>query len=552
MIQLVIQFAKRFASRYRYPILAGFLIGTSYIPFPPWALFFCLSPLLHFWWSEAVSVRECLIAGWITQFILNMIGFHWIAYTASEFGHFPIYGGLLVLLGFAAIAHLYYPIAGAVAFFALKRLRISGPAALATYALVFALTDRFFTKIFPWHLGYPWLWAGWPGVQVSDVLGFEGLYYVTIAVNALLTWSLVEGLLKRSPSPSEKRRAWAAALVAGLLISVVNLAGIGREKPWQKTDAELRVLAVQGNIGNFDKYMAELHENFGIPIVQKYVDLSRKASAEFSNAHVLNWPETAFPRPLDRDFELPLAQQVRGLARELNLPILAGGYSAQYGTAGIYNGFFYVDAGGRLLQRPYRKTILLVFGETFPFSEYIPYMDKFFPEQGAFARGAGPMVWNLDLDGRERLFVKIGPQICYEGLYPWFSSAMSKAGAQVFANVTNDSWFWKPFEPNQHLYMTLARALEFRRPLFRSTNTGITTAMLASGEILQKSPIGEEWWGLLKIPYQTNPAHTIYERYGHLWPWILAFALVLTLAMGKWIGVGFERGKESRFTERIP
>ena len=33
--------------------------------------------------------------------------------------------------------------------------------------------------------------------------------------------------------------------------------------------------------------------------------------------------------------------------------------------------------------------------------------------------------------------------------------------------------------------MTLARAVETRRPLVRSTNTGISTAILADGQILQ-------------------------------------------------------------------
>lgn len=128
---------------------------------------------------------------------------------------------------------------------------------------------------------------------------------------------------------------------------------------------------------------------------------------------------------------------------------------------------------------------------------------------------------------------KLGPQICYEGLYPWFSRGLSKAGAEIFVNVTNDSWFGTYFEPRQHLYMTLARAIEFRRPLLRSTNTGITTAILANGEILEMSPMGKEWFGQFNVPYRRAPPHTFYERLEPAWPFLIAAAVFLIGGFGR-------------------
>jgi apolipoprotein N-acyltransferase len=57
--------------------------------------------------------------------------------------------------------------------------------------------------------------------------------------------------------------------------------------------------------------------------------------------------------------------------------------------------------------------------------------------------------------------------------------------------------------------MTLARAVEVRRPLVRSTNTGISAAILATGEVLETSPTYEDWHGLYEIPYATRPPTTI-------------------------------------------
>lgn len=524
--------------RYRLPILSGFLIGTSYIPFYPWAEFFCLVPLFLFWWRQSLSKRQCFNAGWLTQFVLNLIGFHWIAYTATEFGHFHWIFGVLTLFGFAATAHLYYPLAGWLGRSLNERLGIQGKLSWLVFTLTFAVCDRLFPVIFPWHLGYTWLWAKWPGAQTADVIGFEGLHFFTILINALIAWSILEWTegQKKPASGFSTAQKNAAALFAAAVAAVaaVNIWGLGREEAWKNTDAELNVLAIQGNIGNFEKYMVQYRHEFRGPIIQKYFALSRDAMAMHPEAHLMIWPETAFPGRLNQEYlGENLQMQLRAFLRLSKIPLLTGSYGQKWNTQEVFNGFFFLNAQGDAPVEPYYKTILLVFGETFPFSDVIPYMATLFPDQGSFTRGKGPTVMNLALDGNNQHDVKIGPQICYEGLYPWFSAGLSKQGAEIFANVTNDSWFWKPFEPNQHLYMTLARAIEFRRPLLRSTNTGITTAILASGEILEKSPIGEEWTGLFRIPYLKNPPHTVYEKYGQLWPWLQGLLLVAVLLIGR-------------------
>lgn len=534
---------RKFLSLYRLPILAGFLIGTSYIPFPPWALFFCLVPLFLFWVRIAEKPSQAFIGGWITQFILNLIGFHWIAYTAIEFGHFPWLGGVLTLIGFAAIAHLYYPLAGWLFHLVRRRVGLSEGASILTAATLFALCDHRFPMIFPWHLGYPWLWAQLPGAQFADVIGFEGLNIVTIYVNALIAWAIHLWWKRRTAAdtaPNEHRKPFALVGAAIAVVLIINLLGLGRAEPWKRTDASINILAVQGNIGNFDKLMAEKGRAFRIPIIQKFLDLTRKGVTENPTTQIAIWPETAFPDLLDRPYENESnAVTVREFARAMKTPILTGSYSYDPHTKDTFNGFFFIDSMGFLPISPYRKSILLVFGETFPFSEYIPYMDKLFPDLGSFGRGPGPSIMSVSVpppkDSSNPLpaELRVGPQICYEGLYPWFSAELSRKGAQIFTNVTNDSWFGRPFEPLQHLYMTMARAVEFRRPLMRSTNTGITTAVLASGEILQESPLHEEWAGMFHIPYLSNPPHTFYEKIAGQWAWVLAFGLILLILFGR-------------------
>lgn len=513
---------------YGLPIVSGILIGTSYIPFPPWALLFCLTPLFVFWQREE-SLKRVLIGGWLTQFVLNLIGFHWIAYTAVEFGHFPWIFGLLVLLAFAATAHLHYPLAGFLSRWLQNKFRLGRGADLGILVCLFGLCDRFMPMIFPWHLGYPWLWANLPGSQIADLIGFEGLYFITLVINALFAAALLSGLSLRS----RKAKPWALAASGFAFFIIVNLLGLGRAEKWSQADHELAVLAVQGNIGNFEKLQSELGGNFGVPVIQKYASLTRDGLSKHTETQLVVWPETAFPGVLD-SFNMAgsLYSMLRTLVQSTQTPVLTGAYSRDLQTNGVFNGLFYLDGKGQQPEPPYRKSILLVFGETFPFSEYLPYVEKLFPNQGSFGRGAGPKLFSVEPRDSQTP-VRVGPQICYEGLYPWHSSALAQLGAQVFVNVTNDSWFWWPFEPHQHLYMTLARAIEFRRPLVRATNTGITTAMLADGTHLEKSPSGKEWSGLFKIPYRNNPEHTLYEKFGYVWTWFLAGLTFVFIGLGR-------------------
>jgi len=110
---------------------------------------------------------------------------------------------------------------------------------------------------------------------------------------------------------------------------------------------------------------------------------------------------------------------------------------------------------------------------------------------GGFLRGPGP---RSGLSGSA-----VRPPDLLRGALPRFLRGLADRGAQIFVNVTNDSWFGAPAEPYQHLWMTLARGVEFRRPVVRATNTGISAAMRADGTFLGGSPIGEEWHGLYAI-----------------------------------------------------
>ena len=217
------------------------------------------------------------------------------------------------------------------------------------------------------------------------------------------------------------------------------------------------------------------------------------------------------------------------------VPVVTGAYAVtenerdQFGDLVYRNTVFYVSPTYSFLAAPYYKTNLLAFGEYMPLGKYLPILYKLLPFVGSYADGSGPVVAPLEVKS-QRVF--LGPQICYDSLAPDFSRDLSRNGAQIIFNVTNDSWFGWWAEPFQHQYMTLARAVEVRRPLVRSTNTGVSSAILADGTVLEESPIDKPWAHTYEIPYREKAPLTLYVRFGH-YDWIIwLLGLIAVLAIG--------------------
>lgn len=494
-----------------YGVLTGVLVGTSYIPLPPWALVFCLAPLWYFW-AQSPSLKHVFWSGWIAQFVLTLIGFHWIAHTVVEFGHLPWPVGILALLAYAAFSNLHFPLAGLVASLLIRKTPKSGSFVLLVACLT-AIFERWNPSIFPWNMGYPWLWANLPIFQLAEVVGFYGLSFFTMLLCALVTSSLL------------LRKKRFAALAAFMFV-LSNGLGWSLHFRLPSPDRSLNVLMVQANIGNFEKFAAERGGEFRLPIVTKYFELTNQGLLGQSKVDLVFWPETAFPANLHPSQEFAYyPSMLRQFVAAKNVPLLTGGYLDEP-DGSYYNSLYLLNSNGSVTGR-YDKQRLLAFGEYFPGAQYFPFLKDLIPAISHFGRGQGLPLLDFALPSEG---VKLGPQICYEGLFDDFARDSVQAGAQIFMNVTNDSWFGHFFESRQHLYMTLARGIEFRRPVVRVTNTGISAAMDASGTVLIKSPELEEWTSLVQVPYQSQPVRTLYSSSGFWFTFLIPF-LFFALAL---------------------
>ncbi len=501
------------------PIVSGILIGTSYIPFPPWAALFCFVPLWLFW-QQQTRLKTVFFGGLITSFVFTLIGFNWVTYLLHEFAHLPWLFAVIGMIVYALIAHLFVPLAGVLWFWGQQKFHWSARLSLMLMVFITLLCEAYSLTLFDWNFGYSWYGANVPIYHWAEIIGFSGLSAVTILCNLALfiAWK-------------KRQQAAGKLILASVIIGFIllNIGGLALKARLTPPDAALKTLLVQASIENSAKMAAELKQGYRAEILRRYLALTDSALKAHQDSHIdfALWPETAFPALLGEDFKFNQQPQVLSqFLKARQLPLLTGAYSVDKSSRLITNSLFVLNKDGDIVEPHYSKTILLAFGEYIPAEQWLPQIRNWLPATGHFARGSGPR-FLLRLSD-----YKMGAQICYESLFPQFSKSLADLGAQFIVKVTNDSWYGSWQEPYQHLYMTLARGVEFRRPVLRVTNTGISTVALASGDILEQSPINQPWAGLYNVPYLKNPPATFYQKNSWLVPCLLWGILALLLLQG--------------------
>ncbi len=504
------------SSEWWLPVLSGVLIGTSYIPFPPWASLFCFVPLWLFW-SRQQRLKAVLLSGVLTSFIYTLIGFNWVTYTLHEFAKVDWWLAAIGMALFALFGHVFVPVAGAVWFWSRKFIA-SERLSLALMAVSTALAELYVPMLFKWNFGYSWFGAGVPVFQWAEFVGFTGLSMLTILANL---W-LLSAWRQRTRLAGKFNFAAVALVFLGL-----NGGGVWLKARLPEPDASLNALLVQADIGNIEKQAMERGQGFRGEILKKYLQVTEDGLAENPQVDFVIWSETAFPSLLGGEFNQTVyAEALQAFLQAHRVGLLTGAYGKDEASGLITNSLFALDQQGSVTEPHYSKTNLLALGEYIPGEETFPWLRSLLPMVGHFARGPGPTVL-LRFNG-----YAIGPQICYESLFPEFSKGLADLGAQFIVNVTNDSWYGAWQEPFQHLYMTLARGVEFRRPVLRATNTGISTVSLANGEVMTLSPSDRRWTGAYRVGYRTQPQATFYQRHFDLMPGLLWTAWAALIAIG--------------------
>jgi apolipoprotein N-acyltransferase len=236
--------------------------------------------------------------------------------------------------------------------------------------------------------------------------------------------------------------------------------------------------------------------------------------------------------PMREDFAPAMLK--KNVGERLQMPGIFGSvmYNRKDRREVWYNVAVSTDAAGTMNGR-YDKEYLLQFGEHLPFSETFPILNEWSPNSGRFTPGTKLDPLTIDLDGTKHTVATL---ICYEDIIPGFTNALVRAtDPELLVNITNDAWFGATAEPWQHLALAQLRAVEHRRFLVRSTNSGVSAVVDPVGRLVTNSEVRDVQQGsftsadtlIATVRWMKNG--TIYEVVGDA-PWWILSALAVAAA----------------------
>ena len=128
---------------------------------------------------------------------------------------------------------------------------------------------------------------------------------------------------------------------------------------------------------------------------------------------------------------------------------------------------------------------------------------------------------------------KVGVPICYESAFGEYVSSFCKKGADLLFVITNDGWWGHTPGYRQHFDFSKLRAIENRRCIARSANTGRSGFINQRGDVVQQT----HYWvpDAIRATLKANTEVTFYAQHGDYLSRIavyLTFVLLIT-----WIAI---------------
>ncbi len=360
----------------------------------------------------------------------------------------------------------------------------------------------------------------------GNVLPWQIAFLVTALVTVLL--AAVYGLWRKLRADARLLKVF---LCIGLTLCVLSsLAPV--LGAYANEGAAIKAAALQGNLSSKDKWA----DDSGMRSFNVYAGLTEQAAKE--GATLIVWPETALAyhlfnagpnatkvAPMDAVYDLVQRTDTTVLVSTLVATTYFDPNAEKLSTNAVI--VFYPD-------RTYDENIY-VKRQLVPFGEYVPWRDfltSVIPVLGEINMlesdlGRGEKAVSVDT---KTLGASVGPIICFDSIYEEPVRQTVKAGAEIIALSTNDSWFSDSAAVYMHNNQAKFRAIENGRYLVRSANTGISSIIAPDGSVL-----GEQaalTTGMVVADVYARDVQTPYNQVGYLLVW-LSFGAQIALIMAQ-------------------
>ncbi len=472
-------------------LLLGALLPLAFAPFGIFPLAILLPAGLIWLLDSANSRRHGFFIGFVFGFAGFLGGLYWLYISLHTFGNAPLIIAIPLMLATVAIMATYTGLFGWIYVRWLGRFPLFTRYVLLAPS-VWVLLD--WTR--GWlATGFPWLSLGYSQTDsvmlgYAPVLGVFGITYLLLVLAGAVVY-----LVRRPRSP------WVLALIVLVMVVAALLRPLSYTQP---VGEPVQVSLVQGSVPQDQKWKQEQF----VPTLELYRDLT----LAHLDSDLVVWPEAAIPAFASRvsDFLSLMRQDLSATDTDLVLGI------PRHSDGLFYNSVLAISGNQT---STYDKRHLVPFGEYFPVPQFVrrwmrlrnlPYSDY-----QAGAKDQAPLILADQV---------VAVTICYEDV---FGEEQLEAASRVtlLLNVSNDAWFGDSIAPHQHLQISRMRAAEVRRYLLRTTNTGISAVISATGTVLQTLPQFET--DVITAKVSGRAGLTPYARWGN-W-FIVSFAMLMIL-----------------------
>ncbi|MDR3273604.1 MAG: apolipoprotein N-acyltransferase [Flavobacteriaceae bacterium] len=519
-----------------FSVLSGLLLALSWATYGfPFLLFAAFVPLLLVEHETCVkkekfSDRKNFGYSYLAFLIWNYGATQWLHYAKNSDGSMSWVSVLFPLLVNSFLMSFVFTL-----FHFVKRTAGTwyGMAFLPVIWLSF---EKFHLN---WELSWPWLnlgnaFADFPQfIQWYEVTGTFGGTLWVLLVNLILFYHI-----KAHQVTLKKIYLWKGISYAFAVIFIPSAISLARYFSYQeKSEQKLEVVLVQPAIDPYeDKYSMS-----GAYIVNNLLQCADKEISP--NTSFVIAPETAFPgrgfvkiNNLKSDIYL---NEIQNWVKIQNpkLDFVSGVSLVQIydnqqtksarrinETSQWYDSFnstIQVNATDSV--QFYHKSKLVVGVEHFPYSSLLK------PLIGEYMLDFGGTMESLGTQDHPTIFsnpynqAKVAPLVCYESIYGEFVGEFVKKGANVIFISTNDSWWGNSQGHKQLLTYARLRAIENRRDIARSANSGISAFINQRGDI-EKS-LEYDVRGALRGNVNLTSELTFYAKYGDV---LARIALILS------------------------
>jgi apolipoprotein N-acyltransferase len=310
---------------------------------------------------------------------------------------------------------------------------------------------------------------------------------------------------------------------------------------WEEKGEVYKVVVVQPNIDPYNEKFA------GMDVLKQLERITDLADSKASNeTDFLVAPETAIPNGIwEEDFKVhPYINYLKKwMGKYPNAQLVIG--ASTYHTFGpgetpsitarkfndgdafydSYNTALQIDCTG--VNSVYHKSKLVLGVESMPFPETLSFLQEIVIDLGGTTGSLGKQDEAGVFQNPKSQGI-VAPVICYESVYGEYVTEYAAKGANLIFVITNDGWWGDTPGYRQHVTFSSLRAIETRKAIARSANTGISCFVNQRGDIIQATP----WWekAVISADLAANPDDTFYVRYGDYIGRICGYASLLAAA----------------------